>query len=254
MIISNKKYQRGDVLDSIFEYDRPFVTTDAVVFTVSTQEPDSYRKLPLTKLNLLLYQRNESPFPDKWCLPGGFLNIDEIPEDNIRRKLTDKTNVTQCYLEQLYTFCDLGRDPRARVLSITYLGLMNESQAKQIGGGSEWFTIQLGGPSFTIGKSDRPLRETDFAFDHFLIINTALERLQAKITYSDIIFHLLPKEFTLTGLQNVYEAINGRKELAANFRRKIIDLVEETEQYTSEKGHRPAKIYVQKSNKRGNQL
>lgn len=234
-------------MDSIFEYDHPFVTTDAVVFTVSTQEQDSYRKLPLTSLNLLLYQRKDSPFPNKWCLPGGFLNIDEMPEENIRRKLSDKTNVTQCHLEQLYTFCDLGRDPRARVLSIAYLGLMSETQANQIGGGSEWLMVRLDGPSIIIEKGDMSLSEADFGFDHYSIIRTALERLQAKITYSDIIFHLLPREFTLTGLQNVYEAISGRKELAANFRRKIVDMVEETEHYTSEKGHRPAKIYIQKS-------
>ncbi|MCL2351500.1 MAG: NUDIX domain-containing protein, partial [Firmicutes bacterium] len=180
-------------MDSIFEYDHPFVTTDAVVFTVSTHEPDSYRKLPLTNLSLLLYQRKESPFSDKWCLPGGFLNIDEIPEDNIRRKLTDKTNITQCYMEQLYTFCEIDRDPRARVISITYLGLMNESQASQVSGGSEWFNIRFDGSPFTIANEEISLSEADFGFDHYSIIRTALERLQAKITYSDIIFHLLPK-------------------------------------------------------------
>ena len=239
-------------MSSIFDYDHPFVATDAAVFTIGTQEPDSYRKLPDACLKLLLYQRDEAPYAGKYSLPGGFLNIDEVPEDNIRRKLSDKTQVTQCYLEQLYTFCGLDRDPRARVISIAYLGLMNEVQANQIGDEAEWFTVRTDSSSVEIENNGTVLFAQDFGFDHYTIIRAALERLQSKILYSDIIFHLLPKAFTLTGLQNAYETILGRKELAANFRRKIIDMVEETEHYTSDKGHRPAKIYIQKSKSRGN--
>ncbi|MCL2318280.1 MAG: NUDIX domain-containing protein [Methanomassiliicoccaceae archaeon] len=235
-------------MKSIFEYEHPFVTTDAVVFTIRTKEPDSYRKLPETELRLLLYQRKEKPFAGKWCLPGGFLNIDELPEDNIKRKLSDKTKVDQCYLEQLCTFCDIARDPRARIISIAYLGLMDEEQADRIKG-AEWFTVRPDGSSFTIESNGKALSEEDFGFDHLSIIRTALERLQTKIQYTDLAFRLLPKEFTLTGLQNVYEAILGRKELAANFRRKINEMVEETQQYTTDKGHRPAQIYIQKQKK-----
>ena len=235
-------------MKSIFEYEHPFVTTDAVVFTIRIKEPDSYRKLPMTELRLLLYQRKEKPFAGKWCLPGGFLNIDELPEDNIKRKLSDKTKVAQCYLEQLCTFCDIARDPRARIISIAYLGLMDEEQADLIKG-AEWFTVRPDKSDFTIESNGKMLSEDDFGFDHFKIIRTALERLQVKIQYTDLAFRLLPKEFTLTGLQNVYEAILGRKELAANFRRKINDMVEETEQYAGDKGHRPAKIYIQRPKK-----
>jgi len=125
---------------------------------------------------------------------------------------------------------------------------MDEEQADRIKG-AEWFTVRPDGSSFTIESNGKALSEEDFGFDHLSIIRTALERLQTKIQYTDLAFRLLPKEFTLTGLQNVYEAILGRKELAANFRRKINEMVEETQQYTTDKGHRPAQIYIQKQKK-----
>ncbi|MCL2826074.1 MAG: NUDIX domain-containing protein [Eggerthellaceae bacterium] len=234
-------------MSSIFEFEHPFITTDATVFSISTKASDSYRRLPDCSLNLLLYQRAEQPYYGKWCLPGGFLNIDEMPEDNICRKLFDKTHIAQCYLEQLYTFCDLERDPRARVISIVYLALLDELKMNQINEESRWFKLTPNTSSFTLAAKDGlVLSEEDFGFDHLAIIEKAFERLQSKILYSDIAFHLLPQEFTLTQMQHVYETILGKKEMAANFRRKIRDMVEETGRSTSEKGHRPAKLYIHK--------
>ena len=221
-------------MDSVFNYDHPFVCTDAVVFTIKTQKPDNYRKLPETSLRVLLYKRESEPYQSKWCLPGGFLNIDELPEDNIRRKLSIKTDVNKCWLEQLYTVCNLNRDPRARVISIAYLGLMNETESIKYESKAYWFDVNK-------------ISESDLGFDHYSIIKIALERLQSKILYTNIIFNILPEEFTLTQLQNVYETILGKKDQAANFRRKIIDVVQETDKYTSDKGHRPAKLYTKKS-------
>jgi len=234
-------------MDSIFNYKHPYVCTDAVVFTIKTQEPDSYRKLPETSLRVLLYKRATEPHADKWCLPGGFLNIDEMPEDNICRKISEKSHIDNCWLEQLYTFCDLKRDLRARVISIAYLGLMNEAESQRFESKDIWFTVQFkAGHPLTFKNNELLLSEADFGFDHYDMIKTALERLQAKIIYSDIIFNLLPEEFTLTQLQNVYETILGKKDQAANFRRKIIGSVQETYQYTSDKGHRPAKLYTKR--------
>lgn len=227
----------------IFDYEHPFVCTDAVVFRIDTQEADSYRKLPETKLSVLLYERPCEPFTGKWCLPGGFLNIDETPEDNIKRKLSEKSGLTNCYLEQLYTFCDVERDSRGRVISIAYLGLLSERDVQLNG---EWFTVTPLDHQLTFQKGSLLLTEADFGFDHYHIIQKALERLRSKLSYSDIVFHLLPNEFTLTQIQNVYETIQGKKEQAANFRRKIADMVQETDRFTSEKGHRPAKIYIKK--------
>jgi len=240
MIISKT---RDTAMDSILNYEHPYVCTDAVVFTINTEEPDSYRKLPVTSLKVLLYKRTREPYQNKWCLPGGFLNIDEMPEDNIRRKISEKSNIDKCWLEQLYTFCGPERDPRARVLSIAYIGLMDEAESKKYESKSTWFTIG----SNTFQKGDLILSEADFGFDHYNIIKIALERLRSKILYSNIVFNLLPEEFTLTQLQNVYETILGKKDQAANFRRKIVDLVQETDRHTSDKGHRPAKLYNRKS-------
>jgi len=231
-------------LDNIFSYEHPFVCTDAVVFTIKTNTPDSYRKLPETNLRVLLYKRMTEPYQDRWCLPGGFLNIDEMPEGNIRRKISEKSHIDKCWLEQLYTFCDLNRDPRARVLSIAYLGLMDEAESTKFQSKSMWFTVGFNAelmPTFTL--DGLLLTEWDIGFDHYHIINMALERLRSKILYSNIIFNLMPEEFTLTQLQNVYETILGKKGQAANFRRKITDLVQETGRHTSDKGHRPAKLY-----------
>jgi len=235
-------------VDSIFDYEHPFVCTDAAIFTTKTAAPDSYRKLPEICLRILLYQRTIEPYQDKWCLPGGFLNIDEMPEDNIFRKISEKSHIGKCWLEQLYTFCDLHRDPRARVLSIAYLGLMNEAESKKFTSGATWFTVKFNAEQQAVFQNEGLiLSAADFGFDHYNIIKVALERLRSKILYSDIVFNLLPREFTLTQLQNVYETILGKKDQAANFRRKIMDLVQETELYTSDKGHRPAKIYIKKT-------
>lgn len=234
-------------MENIFNYEHPFVCTDAVVFTLHTEEPDSYRKLPDTSLKILLYKREADPHQGNWCLPGGFLNIDELPEDNIRRNLSTKTNVEKCWLEQLYTFCDLNRDPRARVLSISYLGLMNESESLNYKNKATWFTVKYNGDqSLTFKNGDVELSEPNMGFDHYNIIKIAIERLQSKILYTNIVFNLLPDEFTLTQLQNTYETILGKKDQAANFRRKIIGLVQETDRFTSDKGHRPAKIFTKK--------
>lgn len=234
-------------MDDIFDYEHPFVCTDAVLFTIRTEEPDNYRKLPVVKLKIPLYIRDATPFENKWCLPGGFLNIDELPEENIRRKLYAKTDIGNCWMEQLCTFCDLDRDPRARVISIAYLGLMNEAESRIFEKRTVWFTVETGKDKcLHIQNDECTLSEPDIGFDHYRMISIGLERLRSKILYSDIIFNLLPEEFTLTQLQNVYETILGRKDQAANFRRKIIGMVQETERYTGDKGHRPARIYTRK--------
>ena len=233
----------------IFDYEHPFVTTDAVLLSVKTREQDNYRMLPVTDLRVLLYRRKEEPFADMWCLPGGFLNIDELPEDLIKRKLLEKANVDNVWLEQLYTFGELERDPRSRVVSIAYIGMMTQDEADVLNGESEWFIIQReGNEQSFIRDGDSPIliTKSEIGFDHYEIIQTALARLKGKIEYTDIAFNLLPAEFTLTQLQNVYEAILGRPEQAANFRRKIAHKVTETDRRTEGKGHRPAKIFIKK--------
>ena len=237
-------------MDGIFDYEHPFVCTDAIVFAICSEETSNYRKLPELNLNVLLYKRTTEPYRDKWCLPGGFIDIDELPEDNIRRKIFEKSYVENCFLEQLHAFCDIDRDPRARVISIAYMGLMREEEAKKFKDRSTWFTIQFqNNRSVVFLHEGDMLTGEDIGFDHYAVIQKALKQLQSKILHEGIIFELMPAEFTLTQLQNVYETIVGKKEMAANFRRKISNMVVETDNYTSDKGHRPAKLFVRKMNK-----
>lgn len=233
-------------MDTIYTYPHPYVCTDATVFTLKTQDTTSYRKLPKTKLAILLYRRVEEPFKGKWCLPGGFLNIDELPEEAIQRKLLEKANLSKCYLEQLYTFCAPDRDPRARIISITYLGLMSENEGLKMPP-EQWFEITSTNGQLQFSNHQMNISELDFGFDHYHIINIALERLRSKLVYSNIVHHLMPEYFTLTQLQSVYETILDKKETAANFRRKTADLVQETELYTKDMGHRPAKLFTKRS-------
>lgn len=120
---------------------------------------------------------------------------------------------------------------------------MNESESKKINR-NQWFEMTISGEHFNFYNKGVVLTEQDFGFDHYSIIIKALVRLQSKILYSDIVFNLLPKEFTLTQIQNIYETILGKKDTAANFRRKISSFVQETDKYTSDKGHRPAKLFT----------
>lgn len=232
--------------NNIHDYPHPFVTTDAVIFTLKTAPADNYRKLPETELKVLLYKRPVDPEQNKYCIPGGFLDISELPDDNIKRKLSEKSNIDSCYLEQLYTFCDIKRDPRDRVISIAYLGLMPEEISSSLQSQSEWFTITNKDNNLKIFNADIELTKQDFGFDHYNIVKTALERLQSKLLWTDIIFRLMPEEFTLTQLQNAYEVITGETYLVANFRRKISHLVQETGKPVSNKGHRPAMLYIKK--------
>ena len=170
-----------------------------------------------------------------------------MPEDCIRKKLSEKSQVSNCWLEQLYTFCDLERDPRARVLSIAYLGLMNEAESANLESKAAWFTVCFDSKDKPVFRSSAfELAEKDFGFDHYNIIKIAIERLRSKILYTNIVFTLMPREFTFAQLQSVYEVILNEKSSVANFRRKVENMIQETGQHTSGVMYRPAKLYTKK--------
>ena len=212
-----------------YEYPHPAVTTDIVVFTIRDE-----------RLQLLLIKRREAPHRGKWALPGGFLQIKETLDDCAARELEEETGVSNVYLEQLYTFGEVKRDPRERVISVAYFALIPSDKveirpstdADAVG----WFDMK-----------DLP----NLAFDHSEIVKTAYERLTAKLTYSTIAFQLMPKEFTLTELQNVYEIILQDEIDKRNFRKSILalDSIVETKKMKSEGAHRPAKLYKLKNPK-----
>lgn len=260
------------------EYEKPSVTVDAVIFRLKDTDEDNYRKLPEKKLQVYLTKRKYSPFINSYSVVGTFIDLKEEIEKTMKLCVLNKVKLENFYSEQLFTFGDKGRDPRTRVLSVSYLLLTNENENIENG---EWFDINLSSTTqkiatdngYTITQNvvislsnenntlnnqlcikleknhltEKKKIETissDLAFDHIKIIYYAIERLKNKLEYTDIIFNLLPEKFTLTQLKLSYEAILGEKLLDANFRRKTAKLVEPTNEYVSGKGHRNSLVYT----------
>ncbi|MGN1402823.1 MAG: NUDIX hydrolase [Ruminococcus sp.] len=204
------------------------VTVDLVVFGVTRSASDNYRKLDSQKLNILLVQRNEFPFKDSYALPGGFVRPDETLEQAAQRVLRAKTGLDELYLEQLYTFGAVERDPRMRVISCAYLSLIDTEQVQIVD--AQWRSVD--------DVDTLPL-----AFDHNQIIAEARTRLKNKINYTDIVFHMMPETFTISQLQEVYEIILGTKLLPAAFRRTIAEQIVETDEFAKAAGHRPSRLF-----------
>ncbi|MBP3888063.1 MAG: NUDIX hydrolase [Cellulosilyticum sp.] len=247
------------------DYPQISIATDIVCFSVLEQKGANYRKLSQKKLSVLLIKRGEHPYKGQWALPGGFLKIDETLEETARRELREETGVSEAYMEQLYTFSGLERDPRTRVVSVSYLALLNQVpilEATTDAVMARWFEVtyrvldgdkrQLilvgGDETIEVDLENQKGYSEQIAFDHVSIIAFALERLRGKIEYTPIAMHLLPERFTLTSLQQIYEAILDKTLLVANFRRKIKELVEETDEYAENGGHRPSKLYKRRGN------
>ncbi len=182
-----------------YKYPRPALTVDCVVFGIDE-----------AALKVLLIERAEPPFRGKWALPGGFVEIDEDISVAAARELSEETGIDKVYLEQLYTFGEPGRDPRGRVVTVAYYGLVNRvehvPQAASDAAQAKWFEVR-----------DLP----PLAFDHKKILPVAIERLRGKVRYAPIGFELLPKKFSLTQLQRLYEIILERPLDKRNFRKKV---------------------------------
>jgi 8-oxo-dGTP diphosphatase len=206
-----------------YAYPHPAVTADVVLFTIRDE-----------RLQILLIRRRQEPFAVAWALPGGFVEPDECLEDCALRELQEETGVTGVYLEQLYTFGSPQRDPRERVISVAYYGLTPVSSIDPKAGSDAeqvaWFDVD-----------ELP----ELAFDHAGIIAKARERLRAKLDYSTIAFQFMPKKFTLTELQAVYETLLGETLDKRNFRKRIraLGLVKATGDERRDGKHRPAALY-----------
>ncbi len=202
---------------------RPFITVDCVVFGLDKS----------AELRVLLIQRAYDPYKNTWALPGGFVKEAEPLETAARRELKEETGVTNIFMEQLYTFGTPARDPRGRVISVAYFALINLEEhpptAATDASDAQWFRL-----------SELP----KLAFDHADILALARKRLDAKVRYQPIGFELLPKKFTLSELQQLYETILGQPLNRRNFRSKIIkmDILEELERQ-KDVPHRPALLY-----------
>ncbi len=254
------------------QFEKLSMTTDILVISVSTEQQENYRKKSKKNMSILLVKRNDYPFKDKWCLPGGFLDIHENLEDCPVRILERETNLKNIYLEQLYTFGDVNRDPRMRIVSASYMALIDKNKLDgKLKEEASWFDVTLFEENnivdvildngtvtikFKIKKvlkektTDRyqfeVLENDSLAFDHPLVILSGLERLKNKVEYTDIVFNMMPEYFTLGDLQQVYEVILNKKLLDPAFRRIIADKVEKTNKIETGGGHRPSVLFKYK--------
>lgn len=209
-----------------YDYPRPSLTVDAAVFGFDDED-----------LKILLIQRALEPFAGKWALPGGFVRMEESLEAAVRRELREETGLSDVFLEQLYTFGRVNRDPRGRVVSVAYFALVKLADHHVLAAtdarNAAWFPV-----------SDVPA----LAFDHAEILETARRRLQAKVRYQPIGFELLPEKFTLSHLQHLYETILERPLDKRNFRKKILsmgggELLKDTGEIEQDVSHRAARLF-----------
>jgi 8-oxo-dGTP diphosphatase len=206
-----------------YEHPRPALTVDCVVFGLDEES-----------LAVLLIRRGTPPFEGRWALPGGFVGMRETLEAAARRELEEETGVKLAYLEQLYTFGAVDRDPRERVVSVAYFALVKRLdhtlRASTDAAEATWFAVD-----------DLP----SLAFDHAQILEVARERLRNKVRYEPLGFELLPRKFTLTQLQRLYEVVLERTLDKRNFRKKVLALgiLEELDEVQQDVAHRAARLF-----------
>jgi len=209
---------------------RPFLAVDTVVFSIINK-----------KLSVLLIKINNGPYKDKWAVPGGLVQDNESLDNAAVRVLSEKTSLKNIYLEQLYTFGEPNRDMRGRSVSVTYFALVNNAEKLELTTQEYYAEIKW----FSVDKLP------EMAFDHKEVVEVAKNRLRSKLSYSNIAYSLLPKEFTLTQLQRVYEIILGHSLDKRNFRKKIdsLNIVEDLKKKQTDVTHRPAQLYKFKKRK-----
>ena len=258
------------------------VTNDIIIFTTEDKKENNTRKMPRKGMQVLLVKRDDYPHKGKWAIPGGFVQYKEGLLEGALRKLEEETSVSDVYIEQLYTFGDIGRDERTRVISVGNLALTSKENLKIKNDKSniKWFwiekklkktwvsdaeiyrsfilsiesedeevkikyeIIEKTEKSFLrkVTKEYKTVEESEeLAFDHYKILDYGVDRIRNKIEYTPIAFNLLPRLFTVKELQYVYEAIMGTEIL--NFRRKMSDMIVETDEVIEGKPYRPAQIF-----------
>src|SRR5712691_663877 len=214
-----------------YQYPRAALTVDGVAFGYDEGE-----------LKVLLIQRGLEPFKGRWALPGGFVRVEETLDEAARRELDEEAGLKDVFLEQLYTFGVVDRDPRERVVSVAYYALvkLSEHRAKAAtdAANAEWFPVS---------------RTPRLAFDHADILATALSRLKGKVRYQPVGFELLPPRFTLSQLQHLYEAVLGTDLDKRNFRKKVLGfgLLVPLKETQMAGRHRPAQLFRFNADKYG---
>ena len=242
--------------------------TDILIYSIDSRENKNCRELPKKYFSILLVKRDKEPYKNEWCLPGGFVKIDETSFEAAKRILKKETNLTNTYIEQLSVFDSINRDPRGRTISTAYMALVDKNLIKEeLSENAKWFDIEINESDSDINirlineeeinvliKKEKINKEANqytysveknenIAFDHGLIINKGIIELRQKAEHSDIIFNLMPKAFTVGELKQVYEIILGRPLINSAFRRVIGPKIKRSEIQIRTGGHRPSNLY-----------
>ncbi|VVB80053.1 ADP-ribose pyrophosphatase [uncultured archaeon] len=208
------------------DYPKPAVTVDIVIFSVRDND-----------LQVLLVKRGVEPAKGMWALPGGFVKMDESLEDAAKRELEEETGLKDVYLEQLYTFGDPKRDSRGRVVTVSYMALVN-SEEVNLHASTDTTDVKF----FSVKKL------ANVAFDHKKIIEYGIKRLRWKFEYTAVAFSMLPEKFTMAQIQDLYELVFDKKFDKRNFAKKILSLdILKEEGIKVDVSHRPPKLYSLKT-------
>ncbi len=240
-------------------------SNDLVIFGVDSRRDDNLRSLPKKYLSILLVKRNKTPYKNKWCLPGGFIKNNETSKEATNRVLKKETGLENVYLQQISVNDDVRRDPRGRIISTTYMALIDRTLLKdELLEEAEWFDIytkedkDVVKVTLTNGSEEinfdvlkvevdkltnnyeYKVVDKKLAFDHDKILASSLMELRNKVNDTDIVFHLMPTLFTIGELKQVYELLLGKSLINSVFRRKIADKIIVTDEYVKTGGHRPS--------------
>ena len=240
-------------------------TNDLVIFGVDSRRDDNLRSLPKKYLSVLLVKRNKAPYKNKWCLPGGFVRLNETSKEASLRILKKETGLENVYMQQIGVNDDIKRDPRGRIVSTTYMALIDRTMlTDELLEEACWFDLFVledgndiklllknGDIELDLVVSKNPIdlytnvneyeAETKtLAFDHDKVLVSSLEELRNKVNQTNIVFHLMPTLFTIGELKQVYELLLGKQLINSVFRRKIAEKIDVTEEYVKTGGHRPS--------------
>lgn len=205
-----------------YEYPRPAMTSDIVVYGYDGRQ-----------LHILLVERGCEPFRGKWALPGGFMRMDETIEECAARELREETGIADAWLRQFGVFSAVGRDPRGRVVTVAFLGLISKTDYRIIAGddaaSAAWFPVDELPP---------------LAFDHDSIIGFSRKRLRELLATEPVVFRLLDSKFSLAELQRLVESLTGENYDRRNFQRRILQSnMLASEGCEEDSPSRPASLY-----------
>lgn len=246
---------------------------DLLIFGIENKKNYNFRELPTKHLSILLVKRNHEPFNNAWCIPGGFVNDNEISSNAANRVLKKETNLTKVYLNHLDVFDSIDRDPRGRIISNAYMSLVDKEKiTDNLNENSKWFNIDINEKDSTIEimltnnkeilniklKKIQKYKTTkeytyeiissEIAFDHGLIIGEGIEELKNKVENTDIVFNLMPYLFTIGELKQVYELLLNKPLVNSAFRRVIANKIEATDTIIKKGGFRPSTLFKYKNN------